>query len=255
MDVNGREYLKSNFVDVVDSALIGTYFIDIQDNYGDNCNPVKCKSTVENLNVGSNDIVIFYYIGHGGRSIVENDIEHPWPKMWLGQDDETKMIDLGWVHDKLKAKNPRLLLTIGMCCNVKQNLPTLSEQEKACIKNAFVNTCGDLIATSSSPGQSSGGGKFVPPLTEKPMDYYTAAFVDLFNEMIENQEIDLVTLFNRTGAFIHNATKNKQTPIFKEKLKTNECNSSIPPTPPVPTPTPNCSELSENRISAGCYKH
>ena len=124
LDVNGREYLRKQFVNPVNAALSGEYQTDIKDNYGDNCSPYKCKSDIQNLRCSPQDIVIFYYIGHGGRSYRTDANQHPWPKMWFSQDDPDKMIDLGWVHDQLKAKNPRMLLTIGMCCNGRQNLPS-----------------------------------------------------------------------------------------------------------------------------------
>ena len=59
LDVNGRNYLRANFVDIVNTALKGSYLADIYDNYGNNCNPYKCKSVVQNLHCGSDDIVIF----------------------------------------------------------------------------------------------------------------------------------------------------------------------------------------------------
>ncbi len=248
LDVNGRDFLRTNFVDVINSALTGAYQTDIQDNYGSNCNPYKCKSAVQNLNVASDDIVIFYYIGHGGRSVSVSDREHPWPKMWLGQDDPSKMIDLGWVHDQLKAKNPRLLLTIGMCCNVKQNLPTsntpsfsqsygsyeMSAAEREHIKKVFQNTCGNMIATSASPGQSSRGGSFNPELAIKPMDYYTALLCLNFKDQYENGEFDIEQLFKITGSDIDRETDNEQTPIYKASLSQGQC-----PTSQLPAPGPN----------------
>lgn len=244
LDVNGRNYLRTNFVDVINSSLMGAYQTDIQDNYGSNCNPQKCKSAVQNLSVGSGDIVIFYYIGHGGRSVRENDREHPWPKMWLGQDDPNKMVDLGWVHDQLKAKNPRLLLTVGMCCNVKQNLPTnrtpsfaqsygtydISPAEKEHIKKVFQNTCGNMLATSASPGQSSGGGEFNPELAIKPMDFYTALLCLNFRELYENGEFDIEQLFKLTGKDIDRETEHEQTPIYTAQLGQGQCSPT--PTPP-----------------------
>ena len=255
LDVNGRDYLKANFVDVVNSALSGVYQADIQDNYGSNCNPKKCQSAVQNLRCDANDIVVFYYIGHGGRSVRENDIEHPWPKMWLGQDDATKMIDLEWVHDQLKAKKPRLLLTIGMCCNVKQNLPTsrtpmfaaqsygslyIAPEQLECIKDAFTNTCGNLIATSAKPGQSSGGGTFNEQLGIKPMDYYTAFLCLNFHEMYEDQDIDLTRLFSITSEELDRETEHEQTPIFKSQLGNGECTQSTVTPPP---PSARCREI------------
>ena len=244
LDVNGREYLRKQFVNPINAALSGEYQTDIKDNYGDNCSPYKCKNDIQSLQCSPQDIVVFYYIGHGGRSVRTNSNEHPWPKMWFHQDDPEKMIDLGWVNDQLKAKNPRLLLTIGMCCNGKQNLPAtltptfsgpdddesyeFSPEERQYVKNIFINTCGNLIATSASPGQLSGGGEtnFAPP-----MDYYTAFLCSNFNELVYDRQLDLTGLFKKTSNELNRATENEQTPIYKSDLSTGTCTSTPPSSP------------------------
>ena len=241
LDVNGREYLRKQFVNPVNAALSGEYQTDIKDNYGDNCSPYKCKSDIQNLRCSPQDIVIFYYIGHGGRSYRTDANQHPWPKMWFSQDDPDKMIDLGWVHDQLKAKNPRMLLTIGMCCNGRQNLPStltptfsgpeddecyeFSPEERQYVKNIFTNTCGSLIATSATPGQLSGGGEtnFAPP-----MDYYTAFLCTNFNELVYDRQLDLTGLFKKTSNELNRASNNNQTPIYKSELSNGSCSNNPP---------------------------
>lgn len=246
LDVNGREYLKTNFVDIVNSALKGVYQPEIYDNFDNNCTSFKCKSTIENLRCAPEDIVVFYYIGHGGRSIQVDPNEHPWPKMWFYQGGDYRpdlMLDLGWVHEQLKAKNPRLLLTIGMCCNKGQGdippdiMPTFSQRSYGSvyvspeqienIKNAFMNTCGNLIATSAKPGQLSNAPKpevgFPDSWGVKPMDFYTVAFCMNFRVMVEDQDVDLNNLFKNTEQTVIGWLDNIQTPFSYSQLRKGQC--------------------------------
>ena len=249
LDKNGRDWLKHHFVDNVNAVLVNAGLQhDVQLYDGNRLTPQNCKSAVQNLSCGPNDIVFFYYIGHGGRSIGENDREHPWPKMWLGQREPNMMVDLGWVHDQLKAKNPRLLLTIGMCCNVKQNLPIgrtptfgvtygddsryYSDEQIAGIKKLFLESRGDILATSASPGQSSVGGDLPDPFPD--MDVYTALFVALFEIEMDNPDLSWSLLFDELAVAVKQATNNGQSPIYRTGVSSA---SSVDPgrrTPPPP---------------------
>lgn len=243
LDVNGREYLRANFVDIVNSALKGVYQPEIYDMYDNNCTAFKCKSTIESLRCSSDDIVIFYYIGHGGRSTLVDPNDHPWPKMWFYQGGDYRpdlMLDLSWVHEQLKAKNPRLLLTIGMCCNKEQGdippdiMPTFSQRSYGSvyvspeqienIKEAFTKTCGNLIATSSKPGQVSRAPKRYPDdWGIKPMDFYTVAMCMNFRLMVEEQEVDLNNLFKNTENTVIGWLDNIQTPFSYSQLRQGQC--------------------------------
>ena len=259
MDKNARDWLKQHFVDPVNAVLVDAGVrTDIQLYDGSRLSPQNCKNAIQNLNCKSNDIVFFYYIGHGGRSAQENDREHPWPKMWMGQDNPNMMLDLGWVHNQLKSKNPQLLITVGMCCNVKQNLPLartpqfsptygrgcvhFSEDNIITIKKLFLEHYGDLLATSASPGQSSIGVPLRPPMPES-MDLYTAVFTLLFEEEMSNTELTWDKFFEEVGKGVDevSAAVQRHTPIFKSSLtmqRRNNNGNNNGGTPPPPPPTP-----------------
>lgn len=237
LDKNGRDYLKQHFVDPVNAVLVNAGMRnDFQLFDGSRLSPMNCKNAVQSLSCSQNDVVVFYYIGHGGRSVRQNDSEHPWPQMWLGQGEPNMMVDLKWVHDQLKSKNPRLLLTIGMCCNVKQNLPlagapqfsrtfgTNSRQfstgEEAAIKKLFLQSCGDVIATSASPGESSKGGGALESVGVPPMDYYTPLLCLMFNDEISNNaNVSWDGLFSKLSRYFSNdLSALGMTPIHKANI-------------------------------------
>lgn len=241
LDVNGREVLYNHFVNVVNSALAEKgYKSNIQDVYGTSLTPQKCKDIVSNVNCGPNDIVVFYYIGHGTHGTVGGDV---WPLMWMAQDDPNKLIPLKWVHDQLKGKGAKLTATIGMCCNVYQPIKRsetpsfsvnygntyLTDTEKKSIQQMFLENKGDLLLSSASPGQSSGGGD----TALGPMDFFTCVLVKVFEDYAYTGELEWKELFGDVKDIINEATGGQQTPIFVSNI------TKASPTPtPAPAPAP-----------------
>lgn len=250
MDVNGREVLYNHFVNVVNAAVKEKgYKSNIQDVHGAALTPQKCKDIVTNLNVAPDDVVIFYYIGHGTHGRTGGDV---WPLMWMAQNDPDKLIPLKWVHDQLKAKGAKLTATIGMCCNVYQGInrtsaPSfgvnygntfLNDTEKRAIQQMFLGNKGDFILSSATPGQSSLGGD--TPLG--PMDIFTCVLVTNFEGCASEGSLDWNSLFNDVKASVNNCTKGEQTPIFVANISKSSIASASAPssapvvvTPPAPT--------------------
>lgn len=251
IDKNGREVLYNHFVNVVNAAVTEKgYKTNIQDIYGSTLTPQKCKDIVTNLNVDPNDIVMFYYIGHGTHGTVGGDV---WPMMFMAQDNPNFLVPLKWVHDQLKAKGARLTATIGMCCNVYQGInrtstPSfgvnygntfLTDTEKNAIQKMFLEHKGDFLLSSASPGQSSVGGN--TPLG--PMDLFTCVLVKNFEDSASEGDLEWSTLFNDVKAVVNNVTQGQQTPIFTSNLSKATATQTPPPvskpvtvTPPTSTP-------------------
>ena len=239
IDVNGREVLYNHFVNVVNAAVKEKgYQSNIQDVYGTSLTPQKCKDIITNLNISPNDVVIFYYIGHGTHGEVGGD---DWPLMWMAQDDPNKLIPLKWVHDQIKAKGAKLTATIGMCCNVYQpvkrnSTPSfsvnygntyLTDTEKESIQKMFLENKGDFLLSSASPGQSSGGGD----TALGPMDFFTCVLVKAFEEYAYSGELEWDALFSVVKDVINEVSEGQQTPIFVSNIK-------HAPAAPIPAPTP-----------------
>lgn len=179
MDKNGQALLFSRFRNVVNAALsTAGYKSDNQEFFGTRLSPQNCKSAIQSLQCSSNDIVIFYYIGHGTHAAKENN-NYPQMMMGKGWSDERLFIPLKWVHDQLSNKGARLNITIGMCCNPIQsasakNAPTfsssafsfnygnayLSDQEIDQILKLFLEQKGSIIQATASVGECSWGYGF-----------------------------------------------------------------------------------------------
>lgn len=226
LDINGRNVLYNHFVNVVNAALTEKgYNSDIHDIYGTDLSPERCKMEVQNIKCSPEDILVFYYIGHGTHAIGE---DNPYPQMLLGSSDEQKFIPLKWVHDQLKSKGARLTLSIGMCCNVLQTASPkkgpnfgvnygnvkLTDTEIRAIQKMFLEYKGDFILSSASVGQASLGG-------ETPfgaMDLFTAVMVSFFEDMAYDGSLDWEELFTEVRNSVNIYTGGKQTPFWENNL-------------------------------------
>lgn len=177
MDQNSQALLFNRFRNVVNAALASYgYTADNQEYFGDRLTPQNCTKAVNNLTISNHDdIIVFYYIGHGTHAVNE---KNKFPQMLMGRDwdKEREFIPLKWVGDELKKKGARLSITIGMCCNLiqtasakdKPNFPSsafayntgntyLSDTEIDHILSLFLESTGSIIQASASVGESSWG--------------------------------------------------------------------------------------------------
>lgn len=192
IDINSRKLLYSRWINVVNAAMVQNgYRTSVHDYYGIHTSPENCKRIIRDLRCEPDDIVVFYYIGHGTRSAADAT---KYPQMLLAQLDENKLIPLSWVHRELKAKNARLTVTIGMCCNSVQPVrarqePTfgvnygntyMSPTQVLSIQKAFLENKGDIIACSSAPGEPSSACS-VRGIGDT--DFFTFCFISQFEEM------------------------------------------------------------------------
>lgn len=228
IDKTGRQVLYGHFINVVNAALQEKgYKSDNQDYYDTRLTPENCKKAVTDLKCGDDDIVVFYYIGHGTHAPGDPN-DYPQMLLGCGWDQEQKFIPLTWVHEQLKQKGARLAVTIGMCCNVVQSAtakkaPTfgvnygntyVSDTERKAIQNMFLGYKGNFLLSSASKGQSSMGGS--TPFGE--MDLFTAIMVTSFEDMAYQGELSWESLFGEVKSFVNELTNGKQTPMFISSL-------------------------------------
>lgn len=250
LDINGHKVLYDNFINEVNAALADNGFdSDVQDFTGTNVSPENCKSAVQLLRVNKDDIIVFYYIGHGGRpNTLSGEIEqHPFPQIYLAQSNPDRCIPLEWIHNTLKAKGARLSVTIGMACNSLDNGmsvkrgPTFSvnygeskmdARKLKHIQELFLNAKGNIIATSALPTQSSIGAETI----FGPMDFYSAAICEVFkNELTSwTGTFSWENFLDRVEDLVKTASNGEQTPFYVSNLTST---STPTPTPPTPTPT------------------
>lgn len=128
--------------------------------------PKKVIAKINNLKINKNDVVIFYFSGHGYRT--DSKEESPWPYLYFSQ--ANKGIDYDLIGKKLEAYHPRLLIVFADACNslisdddapplVKETMmgPVSRELLKSNYRKLFMDVEGVIMVTSSKAGESSWG--------------------------------------------------------------------------------------------------
>ncbi len=131
---------------------------------------------IDQLTVGENDVIFFYFTGHGYRYENQQSCGN-YPFLYLTKTKE-HLYDAGLcleqITSKLKAKGARLTIALADCCNnvlpyeepVAMNTAIMGEV----YKQLFLLSGGFLVATSSLPGQYSfatnNGGYFTNSFLE-----------------------------------------------------------------------------------------
>lgn len=158
--------LTSEFKGIASSLGIGykQYLVN-----GDNFTKTAVQNTLNSLYPGANDIVIFVYRGHGFRW---NDQAGAWPQLDMRSSAYTRIgdntaLDLDYVFKTIKGKGGRLNIVLGDCCNSGIDMPSpLTGSEFLAmqannnynddkLRDLFMNTKGNLLATAASPGEVS----------------------------------------------------------------------------------------------------
>lgn len=256
-DVVGHEVLYGHYINVINSALAEKgYQSKVYDFTGDKVTPENCQNIVNSLQVSPDDIVMFYYIGHGAHSDAEHGADQKWPFMNMCQNYVERMVSLEWVHNTLKSKGARLTASIGMCCNGFESLlqrksgspiaanygnTYMSGNEIEAIQRMFCDYSGDFLATSASPGQFShaigDNGALAPGI-----DVYTLYLVSNFMNASEKGSLDWDALFNKVGLSVDNAVVSiydrHQQPVFKNNLRRGAAARKPAPKQPEPAVAP-----------------
>lgn len=209
-EVNTRKYMYAHFIEIINAALAEKgYIADINDYYGDATNPINCKNIVEDIDINSqDDIIFFYYGGHGIRPDVDKEdvSKHPFPQMCLGQSSDEGLIPLEWVHKTLKSKNARLVITIGSCCNsthpfcspkerpvfsANRQSAKVAQNQVEAIQEMFLGYTGDIIATEASPTEYG----WVGPFFNLYCHIYGGGLVSTFESYTQKRSYDIKTFF------------------------------------------------------------
>lgn len=222
---------------------------------GKECNKPNLERVLSILNCGPNDVVFFYYSGHGVHA--KADPADGWlPQMCLNYEsyDQDKFVPVTYVRDKLATKPARLSIILTDCCNneaswvsvkslisTQKDAPDVNKIDVAKLKKLFYESRGTVIATSSKRGQVSYG--------PKEGGCFSVAFWDeMYNVEQGASNADWNSLIEATKQRTLKYTSNKQEPVYK--VNVNEA-----PNPnPIPNPSPVIISVGEQGLGEALKK-
>ncbi len=200
---------------------------------GSSFNRSKVANIINNLDVGSDDVILFHYIGHGWRSTNQPS---NWPNLSIGYeedeygdilDEEDKAVDFDIIQRALRGKGARLIIALADACNNRQNsgyyewdgirgnasLSASTGRSSRVYKQLFENASGYVVAGAASSGQKA-------YISAEDGGYFTSSFVEVLKE---------TTTFSQSASWedIVKRTKRRTTQLAKGENKTQTPMSSI----------------------------
>lgn len=138
-------------------------------------------NALNQLSVEPNDVVIFYYSGHGGRM---SSKKSKWPSLFI----DGSLLDFDWIISTIERKNPRFFIAITDSCNnildySSSRLPMIGKPKPESYQQLFLKYRGSVIASSSSPGEYSWG-------TPRDGGLFTRTFLDSLNRELMSSDPD-----------------------------------------------------------------
>ena len=137
---------------------------------GEKCTKENLMNVLNSLNCSANDVVLFYYSGHGIHA--KGNMEDKFPQMCLkySYSEQENFVPVRVANEIITRKNPRLSIIMSDCCNdidiyggisVKSNLQSrginiVKRNSKENYHRLFVSSKGNIVATGCKLGQQSG---------------------------------------------------------------------------------------------------
>lgn len=207
---------------------------------GKECNKPNLEKALSNLNCNSNDVIFFYYSGHGVHA--KSDVAEGWlPQMCLIYEsyDQDKFVPVTDVMKALESTPARLKLIVTDCCNNEASWVSskslvvedgkTAKSEEINVKNLkklFYESKGTVVATSSKRGQVS--------LGPKEGGLFSIAFWDEIYKLEQgNGNADWKFVFESTKKRTLEYSSGKQEPVFKLYGVENVDNNPNPVPDPV----------------------
>ncbi len=194
----------------------------------DDFSKLKLLEVLNGMVVEPQDVVVFYYTGHGARA---NTDESAFPQLALGSSAQDLMA-LEQVDAIIKGKNPRLRIVLADCCNaavegiMPQNqangtVTQLAQAEVNTYQSLIRKLKGNVLLSSSSAGQLS--------IALPEGSIFTLAFLqELQKIVVRNGEVSWGELLDstreRANNFVRQMTENRREQIAQYALNLTPIN-------------------------------
>jgi len=139
---------------------------------------------IHKLRVERDDVIIFYWSGHGKRLNSQTD---PWPVFDFEHDDH--IVTQLSVTEELIKKNARLILSLSDCCNDYAPTPLglIPKGKKSILKEnyqrLFLDSSGTYIAAAASPGEFAFGVNIENKRYQlQPGGFFTNALLEVLHK-------------------------------------------------------------------------
>ncbi len=213
---------------------------------GNNFSSYNLRNTINGIHCNNNDVIIFYYLGHGFRYDNQTD---QWPNLFVGYNAKDNIttsqlsstsVPFQWVINQLNSKGARLTITIDESCNSRINVPTpveksikglaslaLNIRNPERYKELFEYSRGTVSASSSEPGQTS-------VVSSDDGGYFTESFIEELKEQTAiSNSADWNTILEKTKERTATLTKisrlvNKKVPLQEPQFVINITGGSRP---------------------------
>jgi len=200
---------------------------------GDNFSGKLLKKAINGIHCNHNDVILFYYLGHGFR--YDNQIDR-WPNLFVTYDPEDTIsnsqlrlysVPFQWIINQLNNKGARLTITIDESCNSKINTPVpvvkdikglgslaMNIRNPERYKELFEYSSGTISVSSSKPGQTS-------VVSRDDGGYFTESFIEELKEQTSiSNSADWKTIFEKTKE--RTAALTKITSFFDKNIPIEE---------------------------------
>ena len=181
----------------------------------DDFNLTNLDETINNLQCSKDDIVFFYYSGHGVRA---NDEKTKFPQLAVCYNcNDNTLYPLYKIVQRIIEKKPKLCISIADACNNidyaitpkqivgEKSNTVINPNASTNLRKLFSSLSGSIIATSSMPGETSialpNGGAFTNCFLNE-LDNAASGSINIdWNTILKRAEDETKKYVNRTPVY------------------------------------------------------
>jgi len=228
----------ANAIQIIAANLNCEFEMEVFD--GQHCTKANVTNYINEMEVERDDIVLFFYGGHGTHAV--NNESDPFPQMCMNTNIESLFMPVASVEKLIAAKHPKLRVILANCCNKEQlgvtikplyaqstGATMLSDYNAAAFKKLFLEAEGKVIMTSSKLGQYSWCGANGGLFTNYLFDVFDAVGK---NQLAADWQSVCKATHDKTFACDNLPGGAKQEPYYVVNINTVD---RVPPTPPIPS--------------------